>query len=84
MEHKRKCIGCGEKKDRTQMIKITKTNDGNVVIMPNSKILGRSAYLCYNKNCIDNALKKDKLKRLLKYTGNANLKGLLDGQFESK
>lgn len=84
MEHKRKCIGCGEKKDRTQMIKITKTNDGNVVIMPNSKIFGRSAYLCYNKNCIDNALKKDKLKRLLKYTGNANLKGLLDGQFESK
>ena len=66
------------------MIKITKTNDGNVVIMPNSKIFGRSAYLCYNKNCIDNALKKDKLKRLLKYTSNANLKGLLDGQFESK
>ena len=84
MEHKRKCIGCGEMKDRTQMIKITKTNDGNVVIMPNSKIFGRSAYLCYNKNCIDNALKKDKLKRLLKYTSNANLKGLLDGQFESK
>ena len=84
MEHKRKCIGCGEMKDRTQMIKITKTNDGNVVITPNSKIFGRSAYLCYNKNCIDNALKKDKLKRLLKYTGNANLKGLLDGQFESK
>ena len=71
-------------KDRAQLIKITRTNDGNVVIMPNSKIFGRSVYLCYNKNCIDNALKKDKLKRLLKYTGDADLKGLLDGQFESK
>lgn len=63
----RKCIGCGELKSKEVLIKITKNyKDGSVVINPNSKIFGRSAYLCYNQNCIDMAFKKSKLNKVLK------------------
>ena len=80
----RKCAGCGELKPKEQLIKITKEHtSGNIIIMPDSKTFGRSAYLCYNQECINNALKKDKIKRLLKYKGSEDLKGLLDGQLKS-
>lgn len=63
----RKCIGCFEIKNREELIKITReSNTGNVFINPNSKIFGRSAYLCYNDTCIKNALKKNKLQKFLK------------------
>ena len=83
MEHKRKCAVCGELKDRTEMIKITKEHkSGNVVVNPNSLTFGRSAYLCYNQLCINNAL-KGLNKALRVKLSKDELKGLLDGQFKS-
>ena len=82
MEHKRKCVGCGELKPRQELIKITKEyKSGNVVVQPDSNTFGRSVYLCYNENCINTALKKNRLNKALKT--NEDLKGLLDGQFKS-
>ena len=63
------------------MIKITKEHiTGNVVVNPNSKTFGRSAYLCYNQNCIEQALKKNRLDKALKT--HEDWKGLLDGQLK--
>ena len=54
-------------KPREDMIKITKEHStGEVVVNPNSKTFGRSAYLCYNQDCIEQALKKKKINRVLK------------------
>lgn len=76
---KRKCVGCGEIKSREELLKITKEfKSGKIVIEPSSKIFGRSAYFCYNKNCQELALKKNKLNRALKTS--EDLKGLLDGR----
>ena len=78
MEHKRKCVGCGALKDRTELIKITNDKQKNeILINPNSKIFGRSVYLCYNKMCIENALKKNKLNKALKASISEELKGKL-------
>ena len=80
---RRKCVGCGELKPRENMIKITKEHKtGELVLNPNSKIFGRSAYLCYNQDCIEQALKKRKLNRTLKISSSVDLKGLLDGQLK--
>lgn len=80
----RKCAGCGKLLPRENLIKITKEyKSGNIIIQPNSFIFGRSVYLCYNQECKEKALKKDRLKRALKYKGNEDLKGLLDGQLKS-
>ena len=82
MEQTRKCIVCGELKPKNELIKITKEHaSGEIVVEPNSKTFGRSAYLCYNQICINNALKNKKLNKALR-TG-ADLKGLLDGQLKS-
>ena len=67
MEQKRKCIACGEVKPKDELIKITKEyTSGDIVIMPNSKTFGRSLYLCYNEDCINTALKKNKINKMLK------------------
>ena len=90
MKSLRKCVGCGELKPRNEMIKITKDFlTGELVLNPNSKTFGRSAYLCYNQNCIEKALKKNKINKVLKTTAQLqedslyklleNRKGQLDG-----
>lgn len=95
MNRIRKCISCGELKERKYLIKITKEkSSGKVVIAPNSKTFGRSVYLCYNQDCIDNAFKKSRINKVLKTNTNINkteldnllsqdLKGTTDGQFKS-
>lgn len=63
----RKCIGCFETKNREEMVKITREHkSGEIFINPNSKIFGRSVYLCYNGSCIEDSLKKNKLAKFLK------------------
>ena len=81
----RKCIACGELKPREGMIKITKDHfTGELVVNPNTKTFGRSAYLCYNQSCVENAFKKNKLNKVLRTSKTLeDLKGQLDGQFKS-
>ena len=78
----RKCAGCGELKPREDMIKITNDHKtGEIFVKPDSKIFGRSAYLCYNQSCIEQALKKKRINKMLKIATSVDLKGLLDGQY---
>ena len=67
------------------MIKITKDHfTGELVVNPNTKTFGRSAYLCYNQSCVENAFKKNKLNKVLRTSKTLeDLKGQLDGQFKS-
>ena len=81
----RKCVGCGELKSREGMFKITREyKTGKIVLNPDSKTFGRSAYLCYNQSCIEKALKKNRLNKVLKINISLeDLKGQLDGQLKS-
>jgi len=78
----RKCIGCGEIKNRDFLIKVTRENStGSVVLNHSNKIFGRSVYLCYNNSCIENAFKKNKISKILKASVPENLKGKLLNEF---
>ena len=78
MKHLRKCIGCGQINDRKNLIRITHDKSlDEVFINPDTKKFGRSVYLCYNKLCIENALKKDKISKVLKHNVSEELKGKL-------
>ena len=78
----RKCIGCGQIKDRKDLIKITRENShGDIVINHSNKIFGRSVYLCYNKSCIESAFKKNKISKILKASVPEDLKGKLVNEF---
>lgn len=76
----RKCVGCGQFKEKKELIKITKS-DGSIVVNPNSKIFGRSAYLCYNNACIEAAFKKNRIAKALKSPVPEDLKGKLINEF---
>ena len=63
----RKCCGCQAIKNRDEMIKITAEHDtGKIVINPDSKTFGRSVYLCPEKACLERALKRSSVTKLLK------------------
>ena len=65
-EIKRKCQGCNKIKNKDELIKITKLQNGTIKINPTSKELGRSAYVCKNKECIETFIKKKRAKNALK------------------
>lgn len=73
----RKCVACNSLKSRNELIKITvkKSNTGALIeINPDSKFFGRSAYLCKDKACIDNAFKKGRFFKILKIKPDDSLK----------
>jgi len=71
-------------KPRSEMVKVTKDfQSGEVILNPDSKTFGRSAYLCYNRSCIEIVLKKKKINKALRTNADVDLKGILDGQFKS-
>ena len=79
MNKQRRCVGCGEFKPRENLTRVMKNeNGGAIVINPNSKTFGRSAYLCYNQSCIELALKKSKLNKALKTNAALEKATLLD------
>lgn len=74
----RRCVSCWQVKDRKDLIKITLENgSNNVVVNPNSLTFGRSAYLCYNKSCIEKAFQKKRLEKHIKASIPKELKGQL-------
>ena len=78
----RKCVACGEIKDTKDLIKITKqSRTGAIVLNHDTKIFGRSAYLCYNKSCIEAAFKKNKLQKALRTSLPEDLKGKIINEF---
>ncbi len=78
----RKCVACGKMKNTEDLIKITKqSSTGIVIVNHDTKIFGRSAYLCYNTNCIESAFKKNKLQRALRTALPEDLKGKIINEF---
>lgn len=78
----RKCVACGEIKDTKDLIKITKqSTNGDVILNHDTKIFGRSAYLCYNISCIETAFKKNKLQKALRTALPEDLKGKIINEF---
>lgn len=62
----RKCIACGERKSKNELIRIVKNNEKGVSIDKNNKINGRGAYICSNMECVNNVEETNKLSRALK------------------
>ncbi|MDD3420056.1 MAG: YlxR family protein [Candidatus Gastranaerophilales bacterium] len=66
-EKLRKCIACGEFFDRKKMIRLLKNHTNNqIVINPDNKTFGRSAYLCKNEDCLKTAIKKSRFQKALR------------------
>ena len=60
---KRQCIGCGEIKEKRELIRILKTPEGGIVLDDTGKKNGRGAYLCRSSQCLEKAFKSRGLDR---------------------
>ena len=59
----RTCIGCNEKKQKKELIRIVKDKEGNISIDEIGKSNGRGAYICDNVECLKKAIKSKRLDR---------------------
>ena len=62
----RKCTGCGEMKNKKEMLRVLKTMEGDIVLDGTGKKNGRGAYLCHSRECFEKAVKTKGLERSLK------------------
>ncbi len=62
----RTCVGCGEKKDKSTLIRIVRSTEGDVFPDESGRANGRGVYLCRNMECLDKACRSRALERSLK------------------
>lgn len=79
----RRCVACGEQKEKNELIRIVKPKDEEIQIDLNGKKNGRGAYICKNEECLKKIIKTKKLERDFEIEINENfyenLRGIILG-----
>ena len=58
----RRCVGCGETKEKKSLIRVLRTPEGEVVLDSTGKKSGRGAYICHSLSCFKKARKSKRLE----------------------
>ncbi len=61
----RKCVGCGERREKKELIRVLRTPEGEVLLDASGRANGRGAYLCRSAACLQKAVKNRGLSRAL-------------------
>ncbi|KUO52282.1 MAG: nucleic acid-binding protein [Desulfitibacter sp. BRH_c19] len=61
----RMCIGCRERMEKRNLIRVVRTPQEEVIVDPTGKKAGRGAYLCGKIECLEKAIKTKGLDRAL-------------------
>ena len=64
----RQCMGCRERKNKRDLIRVVRGTDGNVSLDFGGKMNGRGAYICPNPECLKKVQKSKALDRSLEVT----------------
>ena len=62
----RKCTGCGEMKDKKEMIRVIRNDEGKLELDMTVRKNGRGAYICNDIECLRKARKNKGLERSFK------------------
>jgi len=68
----RTCIGCRTASAKREFVRVVRSPEGTVQVDAGGKRAGRGAYLCAQRSCWEEALKKDRLARALRTTISAS------------
>ena len=63
----RMCVGCREMKPKRELIRVVRSQDGNVTVDFTGKAAGRGAYVCRSVECLERAIKTRGLDRALEH-----------------
>ncbi len=61
----RQCMGCRERKEKRQMIRVVRCTDGEIRLDFSGKLGGRGAYVCPKMECLSKVRKSRALERSL-------------------
>ena len=59
----RQCLGCGEPKEKRDLIRVVRSPEGELSIDLTGKKSGRGAYICRNVECFRKAKKARRLEK---------------------
>ena len=60
----RTCMGCKEKKEKKQLIRIVKNKMNEISLDRTGKQEGRGAYICDNIECLEKIIKSKRLEKI--------------------
>ncbi len=60
------CTGCGEMKEKSALLRVVLTPEGEILLDLKGKVSGRGAYVCKSAECLKKAIKTRRLERNLK------------------
>lgn len=78
----RKCVGCGEMKNKKEMLRVLKTTEDQIILDATGRKNGRGAYLCYDRECLKKAIRNKGLERSLKMEIPGEIYERLEKEFE--
>ena len=78
----RQCMGCRERKEKRQLIRVVRKTDGSVCVDFSGKVSGRGAYICPDKACLNKALKSKSLERSLEVAIPEEVYGRLEKEMD--
>ncbi len=59
----RKCVGCGEMKEKRELIRVVRSPEGDISLDKIGRKPGRGAYVCPELSCLKTARKAHRLER---------------------
>ena len=78
----RQCMGCRERMDKRELIRVVRTPEGNVQLDFSGKLNGRGAYICPKAECLKKAQKAKALDRSLEVEIPEEVYGRLEKEME--
>lgn len=69
----RRCAGCGVLKNKSEMIRVIRTKEGEVMVDETQKKNGRGSYICKSLDCLEAAAKRRGLQRDLRYSADPEI-----------
>ena len=61
----RTCLGCGEPKEKRDLIRVVRSPEGELSIDLTGKKSGRGAYICKSEACLKKAVKSKRIQNNL-------------------
>ena len=78
----RMCVGCREKRDKKDLLRVVRTPEGQLVLDATGKKSGRGAYICPNAECLQKARKSRALERAFEAAIGPDIYEALQAQIE--
>lgn len=79
----RQCVGCGEMKSKKELMRVLRTEDGQICLDITGKKNGRGAYVCKSGECLKLARKNKGLERSFKMSIPNEVYDTLEREFKN-